>query len=644
MENQGKRLLLAVGLALGVMLLWNMVFPPDKKEPEPPAVPPVTAGSGSAGSAAPTPDVVAAATEPACTDGELTTLSIPGEYTAKFSTCGGTLVSWKLANKKFERDATHGEMLSGKDGFGAFHVGFWGSSFGVPRNAKWTKQGESPTGVTYKLDTPALDIEKTFTIFPDYSVKMAVTYTLDVPAGSVARQRLAVTAYEYQDPAQSTEGSMQVAARVWVSSTMRGGEIAHSSFGAVKKASRHELDIRWTGFEHPYLFAAFSPRRADTEAIEKYTRAVEGQDGVVHSTIVFPELVFEQGKGRTDTREVVGYLGPKNYDNLEAADSHAAFSTGFSETVDLGWFAFIGRPLLWLLLKFYSVFGNWGIAIVLLTILVKAATLYWTTKSMRSMKKMAALAPQMKKLQEKYKDDKQRMQVETMALYKVHGVNPIAGCLPIFLQMPIWIALYRMLSSAGELYQEPFIPGWIDDLTSTDPYYILPIVLVITMFAQARLTPQTGDSRQQKFLQYGMPLMFGVMSFFFPAGLTLYIFTNTILSALHSIYMNKFDKKTLAAVAAMKKQIDDAEAKAAQTAASSAKHPKGIGSPGGSLAPGNKGTKMKVPAAKPVIDVEADESDADEDESSSDGATAVAPPARKGPAQQRGNKKGKKRR
>src|SRR6266536_3630210 len=143
-----------------------------------------------------------------------------------------------------------------------------------------------------------------------------------------------------------------------------------------------------------------------------------------------------------------------------------------------------------------------------------------------------------------------------MALYKVHNVNPIAGCLPILLQMPIWLALYRMLSNAGELYQQPFIPGWIDDLTNTDPYHILPIVLVVTMFVQARLTPQTGDSRQQKFLQYGMPLMFGVMSFFFPAGLTLYIFTNTCLSALHSIYMNKFDRKSIELAAKIKAAQD----------------------------------------------------------------------------------------
>ena len=257
---------------------------------------------------------------------------------------------------------------------------------------------------------------------------------------------------------------------------------------------------------------------------------------------------------------MVGYLGPKNYHELESADQAAGFATGFTETIDFGWFGVIGRPLLWLMLKFYSVVGNWGLAIIMLTFLVKLATLYWTTKSMRSMKSMAALAPQMKALQEKYKNDRQRIQAETMALYKQHNVNPIAGCLPILLQMPIWIALYRMLSSAGELYQEPFIPGWIDDLTNTDPYYILPIVLTVTMFAQARMQPATVDSRQQKFLLYGMPLMFGVMSFFFPSGLTVYIFTNTILSAVHSIYMNKYDKKSLALAAQMKKNAAAAEA------------------------------------------------------------------------------------
>jgi YidC/Oxa1 family membrane protein insertase len=252
----------------------------------------------------------------------------------------------------------------------------------------------------------------------------------------------------------------------------------------------------------------------------------------------------------------------------------AGFSTGFKETVDLGWLRIIAQPMLWLLLAFHSVAGNWGIAIVLLTIVVKGVTLVWTTKSMRSMKAMAVLGPQMKALQEKFKEDKQRLQVETMALYKQHGVNPLAGCLPMLLQMPIWWALYRMLSQAGELYQQPFIPGWINDLTAADPYYVLPILLIVTMFAQARLSPTTVDpsqQMQQRLMQYGMPLIFGFASLFFPAGLTLYIFTNTCLQALHSIWINKYDKKSVALTAQLKKnQAATAAAKEA-TAVKNAK-------------------------------------------------------------------------
>jgi YidC/Oxa1 family membrane protein insertase len=128
-----------------------------------------------------------------------------------------------------------------------------------------------------------------------------------------------------------------------------------------------------------------------------------------------------------------------------------------------------------------------------------------------------------------------------MALYKANKVNPLSGCLPMLLQMPIWFALYRTLNVAAELYQAPFINGWTSDLTRPDPFYILPVALMVMMFVQARITPSSGDSAQQKMMQYGLPLVFGVFGFFFPAGLTLYIFTNTALSALHGVYIRRTD-------------------------------------------------------------------------------------------------------
>jgi len=160
---------------------------------------------------------------------------------------------------------------------------------------------------------------------------------------------------------------------------------------------------------------------------------------------------------------------------------------------------------------------------------------------MRSMKAMANLRPQMDKIKEKYPDDKQRQQVETMSLYKAHKINPLAGCLPMVLQMPIWFALYRSLSVAAELHQVPFIPGWLDDLTSPDPYYIMPVMLLGAMFLQTKLQPNPVESMQQKIMLYGMPLMFGFFSLMFPSGLTLYILTNTIIRSSHQYYLNRKD-------------------------------------------------------------------------------------------------------
>lgn len=586
MENQGKRLLVAVALALGVMMLFNVLWgekPEDKKK---------QAGSGSqaAQTTGPTskatPPPIATTPEAPRGPEEKIVLDFPGKVKATFSSYGGALVSWQLADAKYKKDKNtqfKGEMLPATPGTGAFYVDFPRSDIPLPANVEWKGTKVSDTQVKYVYSAKPFTIEKDFTVVPDaYAVKMTVKATLELPAGQVARQSIGVASFAIQDPKADHESSQSMEARVWSSSAMlpSENELVASTVKDVIEHPRWQPDVLWGGFEHPYMMQAYSPKKAQGEQVAKWTYAIDPVAGVMRSDLIFPVAAVKSGE--PITREVVAYLGPKSYKSLDAAEELAGFETGFRETIDFGWFGVIGKPLLWLLRSFYNLVGNWAIAIMMLTFLVKLATLYWTTKSMRSMKAMAALAPQMKALQEKYKDDRQRLQAETMALYKTHNVNPIAGCLPIFLQMPIWIALYRMLSSAGELYQAPFITGWIDDLTATDPYYALPIILLVTMFLQARMTPASVDSRQQKFLQYGMPLMFGVMAFFFPAGLTIYIFTNTILSALHSIYMNKWDKKSIELTARMKKNAEEAAA-----AAEAAK----------------KGTaKPAKPAVKPVID------------------------------------------
>jgi YidC/Oxa1 family membrane protein insertase len=567
MQNQGKQLMLAVALAMVVLFAWQWLWPQDKEQ-KPKETP--TATSGTAGSAAPgpldpvgmTPEGKTAPAPVSRAPEQTIQLSYPN-VNVTFSSHGGVLKSWHLTDRRYDRDKTKGELIPQHPDTGVFGVNFANSTYVLPAKSEWTGTKLSDRTVKYTLTTDHLTVEKTFELVPEaYIVKLSVKVSANVPVGQEAHETLAISLYGFQDPKDSGGGGQSIAPRVWHSSTLRGDEVFNTGVKAIIKKPRYEYKFHWTGYEHPFLLMAIAPKPQPDTELQKQTLAV-GSDGLMRTDILFrPDSVFKADSGPV-TRDVVAYLGPKHYSQLEAADSVAGFPTGFHATVDLGWFKIIGKPLMWLLLRFYELVGNWGLAIMLLTLLVKGATIPFTTKSMRSMKAMAVLAPQMKALQEKYKSDRQRLQMETMALYKQHGANPLSGCLPILLQMPIWLALYRMLSSTGELYQQPFIPGWIDDLTMSDPYHVLPILLMVTMFLQARLQPMSPDpsqKMQQNMMKYGLPLMFGVMSFFFPAGLTIYIFTNTILSAAHSIYMNKFDKKSIA----LAEKIKAAQEKTAQ--------------------------------------------------------------------------------
>jgi YidC/Oxa1 family membrane protein insertase len=562
MQEQGKRLILAVALMLGVLFAWQKFFAP-KEEPKKPNVPAQTLPQGPL--TAP-PQVGSAPESGSLGPEQKIKLAFPN-VVVEFSNRDAVVASWQLTDPRYVHDVSKGELVPNKLATGELAIGFSpDSTYKLPKQTEWTGTKTSDRQVVYTLKTDGLEITKTFDVVPEaYLVKCTIAVK---PRGD-AHEKLVVVAYGYQDPKTDDTGSARIAARVWQSSTDRadGNRVATSVTALADPKDggpRFEKDFKWTGFEHPYLLMGFAPKLVAGQTVEKHTQA-DGHDGLMRTEIVFPLNVGPS------QYELVGYLGPKSWDHLNAANTSAGFSTGFPDVMDFGWFGFIGKPLLWLLIQFQSVIGNWGIAIILLTVLVKLVTLPFVTKSMRSMKTMSLLAPQLKELNKKYPGDKQRLQMETMALYSKHGVNPLTGCLPMFMQMPIWVALYRMLSNAGELYKQPFIPGWIGDLTAADPYYVLPVALCIAMFAQARLQPTNPDPSQrtqQQMMQYGMPLAFGIGSFFFPSGLTLYIFTNTLLTAVQSVWLNKYDPKTKA-IAAKFTALDEAtlkEVKAAKNA------------------------------------------------------------------------------
>jgi YidC/Oxa1 family membrane protein insertase len=206
-------------------------------------------------------------------------------------------------------------------------------------------------------------------------------------------------------------------------------------------------------------------------------------------------------------------------------------------TVDYGWLTIISQPLFWLLSKVYGLVANWGVAIIIVTILIKILFYKLTQSSGRSMAKMRELQPRMKALQDRYKDDRQALSQAMMELYKREKVNPAAGCLPILIQMPFFLAFYWVLLESVEMRQAPFAL-WITDLSTRDPFFILPLVMGAAMFLQQKLNPAPTDPVQAKVMQI-MPIMFTGFFAFFPSGLVLYWVTNTVLSIAQQWRINK---------------------------------------------------------------------------------------------------------
>lgn len=228
----------------------------------------------------------------------------------------------------------------------------------------------------------------------------------------------------------------------------------------------------------------------------------------------------------------VAFAGPKEFELLSRVDD------GFSQIIDYGMFGILGKPILWLLKYLYSVIGNWGFAIIVLTIVVRALVMPFNAYSYKSMKAMQKVQPEMARIREKYKDgnNEARLQMnqEIMKLMKENNASPLGGCLPMLLQLPVFFALYQVLGQSIELYQAPFV-FWIKDLSVSDHFYVLPILMGITMFINQKITPTTMDPQQAKIMQW-MPVLFTFFMVNLPSGLTLYIFISTLFGIVQQYF------------------------------------------------------------------------------------------------------------
>jgi YidC/Oxa1 family membrane protein insertase len=237
-----------------------------------------------------------------------------------------------------------------------------------------------------------------------------------------------------------------------------------------------------------------------------------------------------------------GYAGPKEHKTLNALNPE------LTDVIEYGWFTFIANPMFLFLQFIQSYVGNWGWTIVIATILIKLVLYPLSYKGMVSMQKLKDLAPKIKDIQAKYKDDKQKQSSHMMELYKKNGANPMGGCLPLVLQIPVFFAIYRVLLNAIELKGAEWI-FWINDLAEMDPYFVLPVLMGATMFLQQKITPNTlQDETQRKIFQF-LPVIFTFFFLWFPAGLTLYWFINNLFTISQQFYINKlFEKRRLAEV------------------------------------------------------------------------------------------------
>ncbi len=283
----------------------------------------------------------------------------------------------------------------------------------------------------------------------------------------------------------------------------------------------------WVAMIQHYFLAAWVPPADQLARI--YSKALNNGRYIIGMVMPTEYVQIEAGQTKTLIGNLV--IGPKIQKNLEE------IAPGLELTVDFGFLTFIAKPIFWLLNKYHSYVGNWGIAIILVTLSIKTLFFKLSEKSYKSMARMRKLQPKLESLREKFGDDRQRMNMEIMQLYKREKVNPLGGCLPVMVQIPVFISLYWVLLESVELRQAPFLL-WLQDLSSKDPYFILPVLMGISMFIQQKLNPTPVDPVQAQIMRL-FPVVFTIFFAFFPAGLVLYWVVNNTLSIMQQWYITR---------------------------------------------------------------------------------------------------------
>ena len=554
-----RRTLLWVVFTMSLVLLWDAwnkhtgqpsLFGPSTTRSAGSA-PPLAASASQVGVPAPVATAVpgaggAAATTPT---GALPAAAagVPGELVvvttdlvkASFDSNGGNLVRLELLRHADVEDRLHHVVLFDQSAERSYAAqsGLVATQPGVTLPNHYTAMKRVP-GATALVEG-ANDLQVRFESTGDTGMKLAKIFTLkrgdysigvrheaqNTGAAAVATQLYLQLARDGNPPRGESSFYFTFTGPAVYTEAKKFEKVDFKDIEKGKSGHATSANDGWVAMVQHYFTSAWlvppgTPREFRTAKVSNNLYSV---------AMVLP--LGEIAPGATKIHDATLFAGPQEENKL------AAMAPGLDLVKDYGWFTVLAKPLFWLLDNLNKVLGNWGWSIVALVVLLKIAFYWLNASAYRSMAKMKAVGPRVTDLRERYKDKPQLMQQEMMRIYREEKVNPLGGCLPILVQMPFFIALYWVLLSSVEMRNAPWI-GWIADLSAKDPWFILPVLMTASSLFQVWLNPTPPDPMQAK-MMWMMPLIFGVMFFFFPAGLVLYWLTNNILSIAQQWFINR---------------------------------------------------------------------------------------------------------
>jgi YidC/Oxa1 family membrane protein insertase len=549
-----SRLLIAIVLSLVVFLAWQFIFSPKEAERQ--------AAKKVAAPAATQPQPVKEQETPYRSETEklvpaeqpaveatapqmARTLTVDAPlYQAKISENGAVFYSFLLKkyHEKVQKDSPLKQVLTDNETLGVGEMGFAGKSIAGLENAVFTadlasdltqiKNGPREIHFLWR-SADGVVIEKTYQFAPDsYVIDLEVT--VKNGSGRSIQDRVFV-ALNGKAPTDKRRYAFE-GPSAYVNDKLEEIEVKK-----IKDKSSFDGKIKWIALQSRYFMSGLIPEQIEDTSLQLALKS----ENVL--TVRYLQAEKDIQPGTQQTYKYRLFIGPKITQELKKVGND------LDKLVNFGWFDFIAKPCVWLMNLFYSVIPNYGVAIIILTMLVKLILWPLGTKSYKSMSEMKRLQPLMKDIREKYKNDKKKMNEEVMGLYRTYKINPLGGCLPMVVQLPVFFALYRMLYEAIELRHAPFFL-WIDDLSAPDrlfrfgfsipfmePPYGIPVLTLImgaTMLLQQKMSPPMGDAAQAKMMMF-MPIVFTVIFINFSSGLVLYWLINNILSIAQQYYTQK---------------------------------------------------------------------------------------------------------